>query len=40
MGAKRPTSREYKKMNRAKWGLYKIRVSKQEQRQLRLEKQN
>ena len=40
MGKRRPTFREYKKMNKSKWGLYKIRVSKEEKRQIRLEKEN
>ena len=40
MGKRRPTFREFKKMNKTKWGLYKTRVSKQEQRQIRLEREN
>lgn len=40
MGLKRPTSREYKKMNKSKWGLYKIRVSKEEKRKIRLQRQS
>lgn len=40
MANARPTSREYKKMNRSKWGLYKIRVSKEEKRRIRLDRQS
>lgn len=35
MGRPRPTSRERKKLNRTKWGLYKTRVSKSEIRKIR-----
>ena len=35
MGKPRPTSREYKKFNRTKWGLYKTRVTKDEIKKIR-----
>jgi hypothetical protein len=38
MGRRRPTSREFKKLNRTKWGLYKTRVSKNEIKKIRAQK--
>jgi hypothetical protein len=38
MGRPRATSREFKKLNKSKWGLYKWRVSKQEIRKIRKER--
>lgn len=40
MGRRRLTSREYKKINKSKWGLYKWRVSKEEIRKIRMERQS
>ena len=40
MGRPRPTSREFKKLNKSKWGLYKWRVSKDEIREIRAKKNN
>jgi hypothetical protein len=40
MGRRRLTSRELKKINKTKWGLYKWRVSKDEIRKIRMERES